>query len=196
MKKFRFLALFLVVTLAACTQSGSSSRAYPLRDRLKNPLVAERYWAEMVEHLTEFIRQKDPLAEDSATRAIIDAERERSTARVEEVRETIKDGFKGFFIKEKDDVQGAALLLKNVLYFGTDFLAYPNPEQHVYLTTIVDPRDITFPDPTSADLGPLESPYGAQQYVIPMERHDPRFRTAVLYDRRLKVITGIAQLSQ
>jgi hypothetical protein len=167
-----------------------------MQDRLKNPIFAERYWAELVEHLTDFQRIKHPLAKDPITSAVLDAEKNRATARLAEVRKVSAEGLHGSFAKVTDEMQGAALLVNSTLYFGTDFLAFPEPEQHVYLTTIVDPTDTEFPDATAVDIAELESPYGMQQYAIPSDRMDTRFRTVVLYDRRLKVITGMAQLGK
>jgi hypothetical protein len=163
---------------------------------MDNPLFAERYWADIVEHMADFIRSGHALYKDPVTAAVIDAQKNRATARLTEVRKKKEAGLTGSFAKEIDDILGSVLLLNGTVYFGTDFLAYPEPDQHVYVTTITDPRETSFPDATSVDLGELESPYGAQQYVIPAERVDPRFRTVVLYDRQFKTILAIAQLGQ
>lgn len=189
--------IFLLSTLilAACNASpAATSGEYALRDRLQNPLFAERYWAEMVERMADFVRTGHPLSKDPVASAVMEAERTRGLARLADARKKKEGGLSGSFFKVTDDVQGAVLLVGSTLSFGTEFLAYPEPEQHVYLTTVVDPRETEFPDATSVDLGELESPYGAQQYAIPEGRMDPRFRTVVLYDRQLKVITAIAQL--
>ncbi len=102
----------------------------------------------------------------------------------------------GPIIAVKEDVTGYVLHLDCTVFFSSDFTTSPGPSLRVFLTTTVDPRDVTFPDKSAVDLGPLQSAYGAQQYSMPGDDSAGALRTFVLFDTRLKSIYGFAQLSQ
>lgn len=191
--RLSLFSLLSLLILSGC-RGESSTRSRPLSDRLQNPLFAEQYWSEKAEHMADFIRNEDPITKDAVKKAVIESERADAVAKLEEVRKSMSSGRKGALLIATEPIQGMALLLNNTLYFGSTFLAYPNPDTYVYLTTIVDPRDTTFPDATSYQVGPLQSPYGEQEYVIPESRSDPRFKTVVIYDKKLDRILGFAQL--
>ncbi len=76
----------------------------------------------------------------------------------------------------------------------------PGPEVYVMISTILDPRSESgasiFPDASAVNLGRLQTPYGAQTYVIPEASKDTVFRTVVLWDKRLERVMGFAQLAQ
>ncbi len=187
----------LSLLLASCTAATSGPHSLPLQERLRNPLVAERYWAEMAEHMANFVRLKDPMMNDPAKAAVIEAERTRALDRVAQARKLKHEGMIGLFAKPAgEDTEGEVLLRGNTLSFGTSFLSYPNPSVRVYLTTIIDPRDAQFPDDTSIDLGPLQTAYGPQEYAVPEGQMNEEFRTAVLYDTKLERLIGFAQLSR
>ena len=191
------LALALAL-LTSCTSVSTGPLALPLQERLRNPLVAERYWAEMAEHMADFARRDDVIAKDPVKATIIEAERTRALQRVAQARTVKKEGTSGMMlaIHPFEDAEGEVLLRSTTLFFGTTFLTAPNPSVSVLLTTVVDPRDVRFPDKTSVNLGELQTAYGAQQYEIPDGKGNGNFRTAVLYDTRLDRVVGFAQLSK
>src|SRR3989338_6372868 len=59
MKKYFFATLTLL--LASCTAATSGPIGMPLQERLHNPLVADRYWGEMAEHMADLVRFEDPI---------------------------------------------------------------------------------------------------------------------------------------
>ena len=193
------LSIFLVMPLlASCATVQSGPLSLPLQERLRNPLVAERYWSGLAEHMADFVRTKDPILKDSVKASVIDAERLRALERVHQARALKKEGMSGIFqsIHPGEDAFGEALLRTDTLYFGTTFEIKPNPSVQVFLTTMLDPRDGPFPDKTSLNLGTLQTAFGAQEYEIPEAKMNPKFQTVVLYDTRLERMIGFAQLSK
>lgn len=189
--------LSLTALLASCSAATSGPITLPLQERLRNPLVAERYWSDMAEHMANFVRMNDPLSKDPVKAAIIDGERQRALERVAQARALKKEGVSGVFLNPTpgEDTMGEALLRGSTLSFGPSFSVDPNPSVHVLLTTVVDPRNVEFPDKTSIDLGLLQTAYGSQEYAVPAAKTNPDFRTAVLYDTQLSRLVGFAQLT-
>lgn len=182
--------------LVSCAQKTVSPRAVPLQERLANPLFAERYWYDRAEHMADFFRQKSALTKDPVKSAVIEDLRTTALSQLQVARGRKAEGVSATFISGGDPVQGTALLTDTTLFLGPDFLTYPAPALHVYLTAMVDPRDGTFPDRTTVDLGSLQSPYGEQEYGLPSSPADPQLRTVVLYDATLERLYGFAQLSR
>ncbi len=189
---------FSLLLLVGCATQGTSPTTLSLKLRLQNPLVAERYWSEMAEHMADFVRSKNPILKDPVKAAIIEGQRTLALQKVEEARKKETSGISGSFVTPEslEDVHGQTLLTDNTLYFDTTFITYPGPSIHVYLTTVVDPRDVAFPDTSSIDLGALQIAYGAQQYPVSEKSMNPAFRTAVLFDTQLMKTIGFAQLSK
>ncbi len=186
--------LFLVpalLTLAACTPMHTS-----IDQQNQNPLTASRYGDELADTMANFIITNDPIVKDAAIRKVIDAEIARGKDIATSAREIQSDGLLGSIIGIKADVIGLALLSENVLYLSSDFITDPGASLHVYVTTVVDPRDDTFPDATAIDLGSLQATYGPQQYDVPVQDDPNKLRTFVLYDTKLKIIYGFAQISK
>ncbi len=196
MKFSRIFTFPAVLLLVACASPPSGPLSAPLQERLRNPLVAERYWSDMAEHMADFTRTNDPIMKDAGKAAIIEAERTRALERVTQARKLKKEGRSGIWqaVVPTEDVIGEALLQGHILYIGPAFEARPNPSVSMYLTRAVDPRSAGFPDETSLNLGQLQSAFGAQEYAIPTDRQTEDFFTAVLYDTRLKRLMGFAQL--
>lgn len=192
----KLLTILSLLLLASCGAEPIAGNTPSLQDRLRNPLFAERYWSEMAEHMADFVRRNDTLAKDPEKGPIIEAERVRALERVTEARERKDEGISGGMLPVEEDIIGQVLLRESTLYTSSDFLAYPNPSVRVYLSTAIDPRDVNFPDTTSVDLGSLQSPYGAQEYVVPEEKLRDDFASVVFYDTRLDRILGFAQLSK
>lgn len=189
-------SLTLISLLTACTAAPSGPLSLPLQERLRNPLVAERYWSEMAEHMADFTRTKDPIMQDPIKAAIIESERTRALERVAQARALKREGLSGLLqaVMPGEDAIGELLLRGLTLSFGSEFLIKPSPSVHVYLSAVLDPRDSAFPDDTNVDLGPLQTAYGAQEYALPEGTATDPLRTVVLYDTRLERIIGFAQL--
>ncbi len=188
----------IALLLAGCATQAVTPLTLPLQERLRNPWVAERYWSELTEHMADAIRRKDPMTKDPVKAAILEGERVRALERLAQARAMQTRGVSGQMITPdfNEDVHGHALLVDGVLYFDTTFLTYPGPSIHVFLTTMVDPRDGKFPDATAVDLGELQTAYGAQQYTVAPGKTNDAFRTVVLYDTRLEKLIGFGQLAR
>ncbi|NOS66900.1 MAG: hypothetical protein HOO67_00820 [Candidatus Peribacteraceae bacterium] len=197
MKTF-LTTLSLIPLLASCSTAPSGPLSMPLQERMNNPLVAERYWSEMAEHMADYVRMGDAIAKDPVKLAIIDAERLHALDRVAEARILKEEGTSGVFVQvtPHETAIGEVLLRGTTLSFGTSFLVDPTPSARVYLTTMVDPRDGQFPDQTGIDLGELQTAYGAQEYALPDGTRTDALRTAVLYDTKLERVLGFAQLAK
>lgn len=193
---FRAPAIALALLLAACTSAPGGPIGLPLQERLRNPLVAERYWSDLAEHMADFTRTGDPITKDPVRMATVEAERLRALERVEQSRALINEGRRSHFqsVSVNEDAMGFVLVREGIVSLDPSFLVRPGPSVHLYLTTALDPRDAPFPDPTSLDLGQLQTAYGAQEYAIPEGQQNPAFRTVVLYDPRLQRLIGFAQL--
>lgn len=199
MKTLKILSIASVLAVAGCNAAPSSGTVgMPLLERLRNPLIAERYWSEMAEHMADYSRRNDPVLKDGVKASIIESERTRALERLETARTLQREGVMGQFItpSQHEDARGFALLVRDRLYFDSTFITFPSPGMRVYLTEAVDPRDVNFPDTSALDLGPLQSAYGDQTYGIPEEHVETAFRTVVLYDRELNLIIGMAQLAK
>ena len=189
MKKLLLVAI--LPALAACSRQSAA-----LDDHLENPLFAERYAEELVEHMVELTIQNDPLLQDERRKEIADDARRQWFDRARLARQKQREGVQGVFLPMKTFVTGDALYVDDTLYIGTTFDVTPGPALHLFLTTAVDPRDVPFPDPAAFDLGVLRSPYGAQAYAVPRTESSLPYRTVVLFDTELERLHGFAQMSQ
>jgi hypothetical protein len=102
----------------------------------------------------------------------------------------------GNMIPIGDFAKGDVLYVQGALYFGTLFEIDPLPDLHVFLTTVVDPREVTFPDATAMDLGLLQSAYGAQTYAVPEVDNPLLYRTVVLWDTEFGRLHSFGQLAK
>ncbi len=186
MQRTSIIALLSVLLLSACGNQG---------DIAGNPLVRTQHDEELADSLANIIIQKDPLADDPSTRAILEngiAEAKKSLA----ATQTLKRGsISGPFIPLYESVQGWALFQNGTLYLSSDFQSRPGLDLHLYLTTLVDPRDAAFPDITAVDLGRIEYPYGAMTLKGPTGDAAKNLRSLVLWDAKLKRLHGFVQLS-
>lgn len=185
--------LLVAISLAGCTDIGD---AITTKQWLENPLFAERYAESMVDRLVELDITKDPVMTDATKKAFIDEERQRWLEVARDARAAQREGVQGNFIPIGEDARGDVLYEHDRLYFGTLFEVDPLPSLHVYLTTVVDPRDVAFPDDTAMDLGPLQTAYGSQFYVVPSVGNPLLYRTAVLWDKDLGRLHSFAQLNK
>lgn len=186
--------LFAVTAvLAGCTgkQQGMS-----IKKHLENPLFAERFAESMVDRLVEIEILKDPIMEDSSRKAYVEEERKAWLEVARDAREKQRMGTAGNIVSINEYAKGDMLYVEDRLYFSTLFEVDPLPALHVYLTTIVDPRDVAFPDETALDLGGIQTPYGAQTYDVPAVDNPLLYRTVVLWDKELGRLHSFVQLSK
>ena len=163
---------------------------------LDNPLYLERYSESMVDRLTELEIQKDPILENGNKKTYIERTKKKWLEISRKARNTQLQTRTGEFHRMQEYVRGEVLLMDHTLYIGTLFETDAGPELHIYLTTVLDPRDHNFPDETSVDLGLLKSPFGTQYYDVPESEHYEKFRTVVLWDKALDRLYGFAQLAR
>ncbi|TSC59264.1 MAG: hypothetical protein Greene041662_623 [Candidatus Peregrinibacteria bacterium Greene0416_62] len=185
--------LLLLTALTGCNGGGS---AVTIKERLRNPLFAERYAEAMVDRLVELDIANDPIMEDAGKKAFVDEQRKHWLEVAREGRQRQRLGTQGNMIMIGEYTKGDILYLDNLLYFGTLFEIDPLPSISVFLTSVVDPRDVVFPDETAMDLGPLQSAYGAQTYDVPAVENPLLYRTVVLWDTELGRLHSFAQLGK
>lgn len=190
--------LTLTALLAGCGY-GLPRQDSTLQDQLRNPLYAEYYYDDLTDQMISIALRDDPMMADKTKRNTIDRTRTRALEHSQYAIETQMDGQSGIFISDRNMVAGNALLLDGILYISPTFDAAPGPSQSLYLTTSVDPRDVTFPDPTAVRIGGLKNQYGAQAFDVSKLRPASgtgSFRTVVLWDDELDMLYGFAQLSK
>lgn len=195
MKK-SLLAASLCAALAGCSY-GLPRQDASLQDRLRNPLYAEFYYDDLSEQMIGIALRDDPMMNDDAKRSIVDRVRTRALEHSSLALKAQEHGLVGTFVSDLEVVSGDVLLLDGVLYIGPNFDAAPGPSQSLYLTTVVDPRDGAFPDPTAKRLGGLKDQYGAQAFDVsklPAPTGTGSYRTLVLWDDDLDMTYGFAQL--
>lgn len=185
-----FALLGSSLVLASCAARDAS-----VTDRLSNPLFAERYAEEMVYVLTEREIQNDPLLEDAEKVQLLVQTRQEWVQHAQRAREQQREGMSGHMFEMGEYAAGEVLLLDDSLFFASNFETLPGPDLRVYLSTVMDPRDVPFPDASSIDLGQLPTPYGAQRMGVP-DLSDPlAYRTVVLWEATLGRLYGFAQLT-
>lgn len=187
------IGLLSLALLAGCS---GRSRAESVEENLKNPLFAERYAESVVDRLVELDIVKDPIMEDAGKKAYVDTQRKHWLEVSREARAKQREGTQGNMVSLVEFAKGDVLYVHDTLYFGSLFEIDPLPTLHVYLTTVVDPRDSAFPDETAMDLGPLQSAYGTQTYAVPSVENPLLYRTVVLWEKDLGRLHSFAQLSK
>lgn len=192
MRKNLFL-LAPLLALAACTRSPDPS----FQSRLGNPLFAEQYYSELVDHFVNLQIRSDPSMKDEAKKRAADDAREDALAKAQAATTKVNEGILGNFMSVQENTKGTTLIVDGMLYFGTDFEVVPGGDMHVYITSLVDPRNGSggvFPDATAVDVGLLKSAYGTQEYVVPEDKRESRNLTVALWDKMLNRLHGFAQL--
>lgn len=189
------IAIIASLLLIGCTSTATTPKA-TLEQELKNPLVAARYGDMLADTLANLIITKSKTADKPETRAAIDSGIERGKTLGSDARAQIAMGTKGTFVSDTLQILGFVLFLKNHVYLSSEFDVNPGPDLHLYLTQVNDPRDIAFPDAKAIDLGELSSAYGAQTFDVPTLDKPEQYRTAVLWDKKLKLLYGFSQLSK
>lgn len=189
----RKIPLFIGLSLAL---AGCAATPVSVEDLLKNPLFAERYAESTVDRLVELDIAKDPVLEDPAKKEYVETQRKHWLEVAREAREAQREGMEGNLVLINDYAKGDFLYINGSLYAGTLFEIDPLPGLHMYLTTVVDPRDVTFPDETAMDLGPVKTAYGAHAYDVPKVENPLLYRTVVLWDSELGRLHSFAQLNK
>lgn len=192
MKRLSFFAIPLLLALSACAAPGIDNEQ--LASRMENPLYAERYYDDLVEQMVGFVLQEDTLLQDEAKKELIERTRVDGLRKAAAANDRQREGLIGSVVSDFGYARGEMLLLDGMLYVGPEFETIPGPDLRVHLSTVVDPRDGTYPDDTAVDLGTIANTYGAHAYVLP-EGAPENLRTVVLYDHALGRIYGFAQLS-
>lgn len=195
MRATPFIVGSTLLLLAAC--GAPKPVSISLQQRLANPLYAEYYFDDLVEHLVDLDIQNDPTLDDARAKSAADDARRDGLQAAKAATKKQAEGLDGVFIPAKDFAQGEVLLVDDMLFFHPQFLATPSPDIHVMLSESIDPRDGEFPDANAVDAGPLQSPYGDQSYTLPITTpagEQPPYRSIVLWDATLQRIVGFAQM--
>lgn len=196
MRKTLALSLgFFTILLTGCATNTLPRPDTSLEEQLRNPLYAEQYYDELVERLVTLEIRNDPLFEDEEKKERVEKARRTALANANEANTLQDKGTKGNVLSMGEFAKGEVLYLENMLYFSPEFETVPGLSLHVFMTTVVDPRDVTFPDASAIDLGPLSDPYGAQALPVPPVDIPLAYRTVVLWDTVLERLYGFAQLS-
>lgn len=162
---------------------------------MRNPLYAEHYAEQLVDAMVNLEVYEDPVLEDEAKKKIVSDTKEKGLAVARQARTDQRDGIIGQFIPMKEYAEGEVLYKENFLHVAPSFVTTPGPDLHVWMTTVVDPRDVEFPDPTAIDIGSLKTAYGAQSYAVPKVEDPKAYRTVVLWDNALGRLWSFAQIS-
>ena len=191
---------FLVAPLAClfligCTSSTNSIAPLSLQQHLdSNPLFALRYWEEMTDRLANLHVQKDPLLQDKTLAKIADDNRVYALEKAKEVNTVLRGGQLGSFNSVAETITGNAYFRDHTLYLGSDFMAYPGPALHFFLSTDFDPSGKEVEKPGNIDLGIVRNPYGEDTYIIPKTQDTSKIQSLIMWDTRLKRMFGFSQL--
>ena len=183
----------LLITLTGCLQTGPKAQQH---DPLDNPLYAKRYYDELLENLVSLSLHQDPILQEKRKEKIVGHARRDAIMKAQEAEQRQRNAPQGTFIPMGEYAQGEALIAGDTLYLSPDFEVTPGISLHLFLTTVVDPRDTPFPDPEAIDLGPLQSTYGAQAFAANLPASSVLYRTAVLWDTALERLVSFAQLGE
>ncbi len=194
--KYRTTFIIVLATASVALAGCGGARLTTIERENDNPLVAARYGDELADGEANLIIQNDPILKEPGMQDKISKEIERGKKIAQDARDLMSRGMQGGIIPLNDNVGGNALYLNDILYFSSDFYCRPSASIHVYLTTVVDPRDVTFPDPTAIDLGPLQYNFGAQQYAVPYQSKPELLRSLAIYDTSIKRLFALSQLSK
>jgi hypothetical protein len=193
MKK-TIIASMAILALTAC-QNANTSNEPELSYLLENPLFAERYSESMVDTMVELEIYEDPIIKDEAKMKIIDKTKESWLKVAQKARVDQRKGSKGSFTPITEFTAGEVLYSGNSLFLAPDFASAPGPSLHFYLSTVVDPRDVEFPDESAIDLGLMRSNLGTGRYEVIAIEEPIKYRSLVLFDTELERLYGFAQIS-
>ena len=195
MRRLTLLSGLALALLAACSR-GLPPVDPSLQTHMENPLFAQAYYSDLVDHFVNLQIHNDPIFANAATKRQIDAARTDALKKAQAASRLVSSGSLASFAPIQEESKGNALALGSMLYFGTDFYTVPGGDLRVYVSNAVDPRGAPFPDPTAVEVGKLKNPYGPQSYSLPAGRDAKEHpnQTVVLWDAMLKRMHGFAQL--
>lgn len=192
MKNILPFAILATFVLSSC--GGSSQASSVTRDQLlRNPLFAEQYYDDLGDQMVNLFIQNDPVT-TGPKKELIEQTRVDSPNAAREANSLQRQGRMGNFVSDKATVLGEVLLLNDRLYTGPDFVGSPGRNLQVILSKLSDPREGTFPDPDSVNLGALISPYGSQEIDVPTLQNPGTYLSVVLWDKDLELMYAFAQL--
>jgi hypothetical protein len=149
----------------------------------------------MVDTMVELEIYEDPIIKDEAKMKIIDKTKESWLKVAQKARVDQRKGSKGSFTPITEFTAGEVLYSGNSLFLAPDFASAPGPSLHFYLSTVVDPRDVEFPDESAIDLGLMRSNLGTGRYEVVGIEEPIKYRSLVLFDTELERLYGFAQIS-
>lgn len=195
MKHVSALLLTPLFLLSACGNS-ANQQSMTLDDALKNPLFAQHYYEDLTEQMVSLQLKNDPILKDSGKKSTVENTRARGTKLAQDAVDVTNANLHGEIVSDGDMSIGRVAFIESNLYFSTDFITTPGPSLHVYLTNVLDPRTIRFPDSTALDMGLIKNPYGAQTFTLPENTSPAEYRTMVLWDNALGKLYGFAQMQK
>lgn len=194
--KIRSIALIAPLLLVACNNGGTNAQSR--ESLLKNPLYLELYSEQLVDTMVNLEVYGDPLIEDEGKKKIADTTKKYWLEEAKKSRKAQRQSSKGNLITMKEYVTGEVILTKDgsAVHFGPSFITTPGPSLHAFISTVIDPRDVEFPDVSAVDLGEITVPYGAQSFYPEQKIADAlQYRTVVIWDTALERLYGFAQIS-
>lgn len=177
-----------LLLLSAC----GAPKSADLTDLLKNPLYAEQYYDTQTEHMVDLLINSGALLKDASIKAAIDHARLEGVKLAKDATDLQAKGKMGSLMSDTEESIGEVLLLDGTIYLGPEFQLLPGLNVHAYLSSVLDPREGTFPDDTAIDLGPVHTAFGATTYNVTGDTE--HMRTFALYDVAMKRLMGFAQL--
>ena len=195
MKKL-FICSIALLPLTACFGPPSDQSAM-LQQQIENPLFLERYAEEMVDSMVQMAINEDPILDEANKASVVEQNRTYWLEETKKARREQQEGRGGTFIPIKAYAKGEVLLASDGhLYIGPMFESTPSPSLHVFVSSVIDPRDIEFPDETSIDLGLIHTSYGVQTYKLPEDMENLMvYRTVILWDTDLERLQSFAQIN-
>lgn len=187
--RYPLLAASSLLLISACAPTKSAD----LNAQLQNPLYAKQYYDAQVDDMVNFLIESGSILKDASVKAQIDKTRIEGLGLAKKAHDLRNKGLMGTFMSDTEDVQGDVLVLDGTMYTGPEFVMHPGVDVHVYISTVLDPRNAAFPDTTAVDMGAIHTAFGATAYAVPASVSKPK--VVVLYDKALKRIVGFAQLS-
>ncbi|PIQ76041.1 hypothetical protein COU78_03715 [Candidatus Peregrinibacteria bacterium CG10_big_fil_rev_8_21_14_0_10_49_24] len=184
------------ILLAGCNAQNSNKGMLSLEEQLTNPLYTERYAEELVDRMVEYKIQADPLLNDESKANTVEEARKKWLEVARDARKKQREGLRGFLITINEPIKGEVLYVDDTLYLDTTAIIAPGPNVHLYLSSIIDPRDVEFPDESAIDIGKVQSAYGAQQYAVTPVSDPEAYRTVVVWDNDLSRLLGFAQINK
>lgn len=188
-----FAILGAALVLGGCSTPAKTS----LDEALKNPLFAYAYYQDLADHMVNIEIAKDPMLENEEMKALVTSTRLNAVEQAHSADRERKRGLGGDFVRAKESIIGHALVLDDKIFFSPDFSVAPGLAIRVYLSSVLDPRDLAvFPSAEDRDFGPLQSISGEQVYSAAIAESKEPLRTVVLYDTKLKRLYAFAQLHE